>query len=171
MMVFLPLCYSLQIYNFSSFLVQHCANLKLSMSELLRTLQFSFIYVAGCYYTVAEWGSVKTTLIISGQVFYLLNTDIFINVPLYGVLFTSMYSNVVTFLPVSRLMACFFLPKPQSSLLEWCNFIKGTVQQDFLPPIFSLMDSSRAIYSVFKDFSNLASNSVRYSRFFIDSPL
>jgi hypothetical protein len=49
--------------------------------------------------------------------------------------------------------------------------LKGTVQRDFLPPIFSLMDSSQAPYSVFKDFPNLASNSVRYSRFLIDSPL
>ncbi len=30
---------------------------------------------------------------------------------------------------------------------------------------------SQASYSVFKDFSNLASNLRRYSRFFIDSPL
>jgi hypothetical protein len=33
------------------------------------------------------------------------------------------------------------------------------------------MDSSRATYSVFKDFSNLASNSVKYSRFLIESLL
>ncbi len=33
------------------------------------------------------------------------------------------------------------------------------------------MDSSQAPYSVFIDFSNLASNSRRYSRFFIDSLL
>jgi hypothetical protein len=50
-----------------------------------------------------------------------------------------------------------------------CPF-KGTVQRDFLSPIFSLMESSQAPYSVFKDFLNLASNSVRYSRFLIDSP-
>jgi hypothetical protein len=49
--------------------------------------------------------------------------------------------------------------------------LKGTVQRDFLPPIFSQMDFSQAPYSVFKDFSNLASNSRRYSRFLIDSPL
>jgi hypothetical protein len=49
--------------------------------------------------------------------------------------------------------------------------LNGTVQQDFLPSIFSQMDSSQAPYSVFKDFSNLALNSRRYSRFFIDSPL
>jgi hypothetical protein len=49
--------------------------------------------------------------------------------------------------------------------------LKGTVQRDFLPPIFSQMDCSQAPYSVFKDFSNLASNSRRYSRFLIDSPL
>jgi hypothetical protein len=49
------------------------------------------------------------------------------------------------------------------------GLFKGTVQRDFLSPIFSLMESSQAPYSVFKDFSNLASNSVRYSRFFIDS--
>jgi hypothetical protein len=48
---------------------------------------------------------------------------------------------------------------------------KGTVQRDLLSPIFSLMDSSQAIYSGFKNFSNLALNSVRYSRFLIDSPL
>jgi hypothetical protein len=47
---------------------------------------------------------------------------------------------------------------------------KGTVQRDFLSPIFSLMESSQAPYSVFKNFSNLALNSVRYSRFLIDSP-
>ncbi len=51
------------------------------------------------------------------------------------------------------------------------NRLKGTVQRDFLPPIFSQMDFSQAPYSVFKDFSNLASNSRRYSRFLIDSPL
>ncbi len=51
------------------------------------------------------------------------------------------------------------------------NKFKGTVQRDFLPPIFSLTDSSQAPYSVFKDFSNLASNLVRYSQFLIDSPL
>ncbi len=49
--------------------------------------------------------------------------------------------------------------------------LKGTVQRDFLPPIFSQMDCSQAPYSVFKDFSNLASNLRRYLRFFIDSPL
>ncbi len=49
--------------------------------------------------------------------------------------------------------------------------LKGTVQRDFLPPIFSQMDCSQAPYSIFKDFSNLASNSRRYSRFLIDSPL
>jgi hypothetical protein len=38
----------------------------------------------------------------------------------------------------------------------------------FLPPVFSQMDSSQA---TFKDFSNLALNSMRYSQFFIDSPL
>jgi hypothetical protein len=32
------------------------------------------------------------------------------------------------------------------------------------------MESSQAPYSIFNDFSNLASNSVRYSRFLIDSP-
>jgi hypothetical protein len=32
------------------------------------------------------------------------------------------------------------------------------------------MESSQAPFSVFNDFSNLASNSVRYSRFLIDSP-
>ncbi len=48
---------------------------------------------------------------------------------------------------------------------------KGTVERDFFSPIFSLMDSSQATYSVFKDLSNLASNSVRYSRFLIDSLL
>ncbi len=51
------------------------------------------------------------------------------------------------------------------------KIVKGTVQRDFLPPIFSQMDFSQTPYSVFKDFSNLASNSRRYSRFFIDSPL
>jgi hypothetical protein len=49
--------------------------------------------------------------------------------------------------------------------------VKGTVQRDFLPQIFSQMDFSQALYSVFKDFSNLASNLRRYSRFLIDSPL
>ncbi len=52
----------------------------------------------------------------------------------------------------------------------WSFKLKGTVQWDFLSPIFSLMESFQAPYSVFKGFSNLASNSVRYSRFFIDSP-
>ncbi len=50
-------------------------------------------------------------------------------------------------------------------------FFKGTVQRDFLPPIFSLIDSSQAPYSAFKGFPNLASNSERYSRFLIDSLL
>jgi hypothetical protein len=50
------------------------------------------------------------------------------------------------------------------------RLLKGTVQRDFLSPIFSRMESSQAPYTVFKDFSNLASNSVRYSRFLIDSP-
>ncbi len=60
--------------------------------------------------------------------------------------------------------------------MSWPDFtksaviLKGTVQRDFLSPIFSLMESSQAPYSVFKDFSNLASNSVRYSRLLIDSP-
>ncbi len=49
--------------------------------------------------------------------------------------------------------------------------IIGTVQRDFLPPIFSQMDSSHDSYLVFKDFSNLASNSMSYLRFLIDSPL
>jgi hypothetical protein len=50
------------------------------------------------------------------------------------------------------------------------TLFKGTVQLDFLSPIFSLMESSQAPLSVFNDFSNLASNSVRYSGFLIDSP-
>jgi hypothetical protein len=50
-------------------------------------------------------------------------------------------------------------------------YLKGTVQRDFLPLFFSQIDFSQAPYSVFKDFSNLASNSRRYSRFLIDSPL
>jgi hypothetical protein len=41
--------------------------------------------------------------------------------------------------------------------------LKGTVHRDFLPPILSLIDSSQVTSSVFKDFLNLASNSVRYS--------
>jgi hypothetical protein len=49
--------------------------------------------------------------------------------------------------------------------------LKGTVQRYFLSPIFALMDSSQATYSVYKDFLNLASNSVRYSQFLIESPL
>ncbi len=49
--------------------------------------------------------------------------------------------------------------------------LKGTVQRDFYLRFFSQMDFSQAPYSVFKDFSNLASNSRRYSQFFIDSPL
>jgi hypothetical protein len=59
------------------------------------------------------------------------------------------------------------------SLKNFRNFfllLKGTVQRDLLSPIFSLIESSQAPYSVFNDFSNLASNSVRYSRFLIDSP-
>ncbi len=55
-------------------------------------------------------------------------------------------------------------------VLTMTYVIKGTVQRDFLSPIFSLMESSQAPHSVFKDFSNLASNSVRYFRFLIDSP-
>ncbi len=47
--------------------------------------------------------------------------------------------------------------------------LEGTVQRDFLSPIFSLMESSQVPFSVFNDFSNLASNLVRYSRFLIDS--
>jgi hypothetical protein len=54
---------------------------------------------------------------------------------------------------------------------EGLQNIKGTVQRDFLPLFFSQMDFSQAPYSVFKDFPNLASNSKRYSRFLIDSPL
>ncbi len=63
-------------------------------------------------------------------------------------------------------------PVPWCRAIKWDKFlyIKGTVQRDFLSPIFSLMESSQAPYSVFKDFSTLASNSRRYSRFFIDSP-
>jgi hypothetical protein len=34
------------------------------------------------------------------------------------------------------------------------RIIKGTVQRDFLPPIFSQMDFSQAPYSVFKGFPN-----------------
>jgi hypothetical protein len=49
------------------------------------------------------------------------------------------------------------------------GLLKGTVQRDFLSPIFSLMESSQAPYLVFNDFSNFASNSVRYSQFLIDS--
>ncbi len=49
--------------------------------------------------------------------------------------------------------------------------LKRQSNEIFFPPIFTLMDSSQATYSVFKDFSNLASNSVRYSQFLIDSAL
>jgi hypothetical protein len=49
--------------------------------------------------------------------------------------------------------------------------LKGTVQWDCLLPIFSLMDSSQAPYSVFRDFSNLASSQWDIRDFFIDSPL
>jgi hypothetical protein len=49
--------------------------------------------------------------------------------------------------------------------------LKGTVQRDFTTTIFSQMDSSQAPIYIFKDFANLASNSRRYSRFLIDSPL
>jgi hypothetical protein len=49
--------------------------------------------------------------------------------------------------------------------------LKGTVQWDCLLPIFSLMDSSQAPYSVFRDFSNLASSQWDIHDFFIDSPL
>jgi hypothetical protein len=57
--------------------------------------------------------------------------------------------------------------KAHESLFEM--ELKG--QSRFLPPIFSQMDFSKAPYSVFKDFSNLVSNSMRYLRFFIDSLL
>jgi hypothetical protein len=40
--------------------------------------------------------------------------------------------------------------------------LKGTVQQDFLPPTFSQIGSSQAPYSVFKDFLNSALNSMTY---------
>ncbi len=50
-------------------------------------------------------------------------------------------------------------------------FIKGTVQRDFFTSAFSQMDSSQASYLVFKDFSNLAFNSMRQQQFLIDSPL
>ncbi len=56
-----------------------------------------------------------------------------------------------------HLLSYFFIRTPWELLA-----LKGTVQRDFLPPIFSLIDSSQAIYSVYKDFSNLASNLVRY---------
>jgi hypothetical protein len=45
------------------------------------------------------------------------------------------------------------------------------VQQDFLPLIFSKRNSSQDSYSVFKDFPNFASNSMRYVRFLNDSSL
>jgi hypothetical protein len=45
--------------------------------------------------------------------------------------------------------------------------LEGTVQRDFSPPLFSVVDSSQASYSVFKDFSILASNAMRYSQFFL----
>jgi hypothetical protein len=70
-----------------------------------------------------------------------------------------------------------FLSDVMKSCFEkerWLFVVISTLRDSptrFLPPIFSQMGSSQAPYSVFKDFSNLASNSMRYSRFFIDSPL
>jgi hypothetical protein len=46
--------------------------------------------------------------------------------------------------------------------------LKGQSNEIFYLLLFHF---SQATYSVFKDFSNLASNSRRYSQFFIDSPL
>ncbi len=71
---------------------------------------------------------------------------------------------------VIQLSDIIFLTTTYHHSFEDLFFLKGTVQWDFLSEIFSLMESSQAPYSVFKDFSNLASNSVRYSRFLIDSP-
>jgi hypothetical protein len=73
------------------------------------------------------------------------------------------FSNCYSIPAILAAFVLYFLSIPLS--------FKGTVQRDFLPPIFSQMDFSQAPYSVFKDFSNLASNSRRYSRFLIDSPL
>ncbi len=49
--------------------------------------------------------------------------------------------------------------------------VKGTVQRELFPPHFSQLDSFQASSSVFENFSNLASNSMRYSQFSIDSLL
>ncbi len=46
---------------------------------------------------------------------------------------------------------------------------KGIVHRDFLPVIFSGMDTSQAPYLVYKGFSKLISNSRRYLWFLIDS--
>jgi hypothetical protein len=69
-----------------------------------------------------------------------------------------------------------FLSKPLFldlySLIFFCKVVFLRVQL-FLKgqPIVSQIDSSQAFYSVFKDVSHLASNSLRYPKFFIDSVL
>ncbi len=50
--------------------------------------------------------------------------------------------------------------------------LSGTVLRDFPPPIFHRWTPPKTLVgTVFKDFSNFASNSRRYLRFVIDSPL
>jgi hypothetical protein len=83
--------------------------------------------------------------------------------------FTSLSLAIGQTLLVIQLSDIIFLTTTYRHSFEDLFFLKGTVQWDFLSQIFSLMESSQALYSVFKDFSNLASNSVRYSRFLIDS--
>ncbi len=64
------------------------------------------------------------------------------------------------------------LDSPFSPLFLSLSFsLKKGQPTRFLPPICSQMDFYQAPQWVFKDFLNLASNSRRYLRFFIDSPL
>jgi hypothetical protein len=56
--------------------------------------------------------------------------------------------------------------KKRKIKISWKCTVKGTVQQDILPLIFSRMGSSQAPYWVSEGFSNLASNLRRYARFF-----
>jgi hypothetical protein len=62
-------------------------------------------------------------------------------------------------------MISLFKGTVQREFLTPDSLFKGTVQRVFYTPIFSQMDSSQAPCSVFKDFSNLASNSMIFAIF------
>ncbi len=118
-------------------------------------LNFPF-FSGQCYFFTEHWTYVHYTVLYTGQWNWSLTVD---RKPS-----TAMY----VFKEHCRIIHGRTYFKSTAKKMDTC--FKGTVQRDFLSPIFSLMESSQAPYSVFKDFQNLAPNSVRYSRFFIDSP-